>query len=478
MSEMEGAEVAEDVGKIFAQFKSATGDLTGPQLEVPLNLTSRQLNGVLNELMGNERAEPYSFFIDDQEVAGTLQSMVDDLKLSTEVVVSITYQPQATFRVSEVTRCSGTLPGHTEAILCCAFSPDCKLLMTGSGDATLRLWEISTETATGTCKGHKNWVLCCAFSPDGAMAASGSMDKDCRIWDPKSAQQMGKPLTGHSKWITSLAWEPIHLLPDGQCRRLVTASKDGTLRVWDAPTSRTLFVLSGHTSSVTSVRWSGQGLVMSGSEDRTIKVWDPVKGILCRSLEGHAHWVNHVALSTDHAMRNAPPNAKERLLSPQQRYETALGADGIERMVSASDDHTMYLWEPSRSKKPIVRMTGHVQPINHVSFSPNGRMIASASFDKSVRLWNGVTGKYLATLRGHVGAVYQVAWSSDSRLLVSASKDSTLKLWDVEVGSKTFGKLRIDLPGHADEVFACDWSADGAKVASGSKDCSLKLWRH
>lgn len=72
----------------------------------------------------------------------------------------------------------------------------------------------------------------------------------------------------------------------------------------------------------------------------------------------------------------------------------------------------------------------------------------------------------------------QVAWSSDSRLLVSSSKDSTLKLWDVEQGSKTFGKLKVDLPGHSDEVFAVDWSADGAKVASGSKDCTLKLWRH
>mmetsp|Transcript_42325 Transcript_42325/g.133348 ORF Transcript_42325/g.133348 Transcript_42325/m.133348 type:complete len:178 (+) Transcript_42325:1-534(+) len=177
-------------------------------------------------------------------------------------------------------------------------------------------------------------------------------------------------------------------------------------------------------------------------------------------------------------MRNAPANAKEAALSPKQRYENAIGHELVERLVSASDDHTMYLWEPAVGKKPICRMTGHVQPINHVSFSPNGRLIASASFDKAIRIWNGITGKYIATLRGHVGAVYQVAWSSDSRLLVSASKDSTLKLWDVEQGSSTFGKLRVDLPGHADEVFAVDWSADGARVASGSKDCSLKLWRY
>eukprot|EP00290_Baffinella_frigidus_P007420 CAMPEP_0180139066 /NCGR_PEP_ID=MMETSP0986-20121125/13309_1 /TAXON_ID=697907 /ORGANISM="non described non described, Strain CCMP2293" /LENGTH=475 /DNA_ID=CAMNT_0022081093 /DNA_START=19 /DNA_END=1446 /DNA_ORIENTATION=- len=466
------------VGCIFAQFTSPGGEATGPQIEIPLDLNTKKLNGVINELLGNERSEPYSFYINDQEVAGTLELALDEQCLSTEDVIKIIYQPQATFRVVAVTRCSGTLPGHTEAILCVAFSPDCQRLLTGSGDATLRIWDLKTETPIVTLKGHKNWVLCCAVSPDGTLAASGSMDKTARIWDFKTGASMGGPLSGHSKWITSLAWEPIHASADGQSRRMVTASKDASLKVWDARTGRMEFTMTGHMSSVTSVRWGGQGLIFSGSEDRTIKVWDPIKGILCRSLDGHAHWVNHIALSTDHAMRNAPPNPKQAALSPQQRYDDALGGDGVERMVSASDDHTMYLWEPSKSKKPICRMTGHVQPINHVSFSPNGRLIASASFDKAIRIWNGVTGKYLATLRGHVGAVYQVAWSSDSRLLVSASKDSTIKLWDVEQGSKTFGKLKVDLPGHADEVFAVDWSSDGSRVASGSKDCSLKLWRY
>lgn len=72
-------------------------------------------------------------------------------------------------------------------------------------------------------------------------------------------------------------------------------------------------------------------------------------------------------------------------------------------------------------------MTGHQQLINDVKFSPNGRIIASASFDKSIKLWEANTGKYITSLRGHVQAVYSVAWSADSRLLVSGSADSTLK---------------------------------------------------
>lgn len=464
--------------KIFAQFTSPAGEASGPQIEVPLGLTSKQLNGVINELLGNERSELYSFYINDQEVSQTLGKMVEEQGINNEMVLNIVYQPQASFRVVAVTRCTGTLSGHTEAILCVAFSPDCKRLLTGSGDGTLRLWELTTETPVATLKGHKNWVLCCAFAPDGKLCASGSMDKDARIWNPIDGKPVGKPLQGHSKWLTSMAWEPVHSCDDGVSRRLVTASKDASLRIWDAARGNVTQIMTGHTSSVTAVRWGGQGLIYSASEDRTIKVWDPTRGILVRSLDGHAHWVNHIALNSDHVQRNAPANAKEAALSPKQRYDAALGHEGVERMVSASDDHTMFLWEPANGKKPLCRMTGHVQPINHVSFSPNGRLIASASFDKSIRIWNGITGKFITTLRGHVGAVYQVAWSSDSRLLVSASKDSTIKLFDVDQGSKTFGKLVQDLPGHADEVFAVDWSADGARVASGSKDCNLKLWRY
>lgn len=75
----------------------------------------------------------------------------------------------------------------------------------------------------------------------------------------------------------------------------------------------------------------------------------------------------------------------------------------------------------------LARMTGHQQLVNDVKFSPDSRLIASASFDKSIKIWDGKTGAYITTLRGHVQAVYQISWSSDSRLLVSGSADSTVK---------------------------------------------------
>ena len=99
-----------------------------------------------------------------------------------------------------------------------------------------------------------------------------------------------------------------------------------------------------------------------------------------------------------------------------------------------------------------------------------------SSFDKSVRLWNGKTGKFLARLLGHVQEVYQLAWSADSRILVSGSADSTLKLWGSNK-DKGCWALKGDLPGHGDEVYTVDWSPDGQRVVSGGKDKVLRIWR-
>lgn len=487
---------------IVIQFKSLEGESTGPPLNVPIETTCEQLNLLLNQLLQAEEPLPYSFMFGNLELHSTIsQDLLEKGLVSSEEVAQIIYYPQSIFRVKPATRCSSTLSGHLKEILSVSFNAAGTLLATGSGDTSVRLWDVATETALAEGTGHKNWVLIVAWSPCGRFLASGSMDNQIRLWNGDTGKQVGSPLSGHSGFITSIAWEPLHLA--NNCSRLASGSKDGSIRIWNVPLRAVEFTLANHTDTVSCLRWSGNGYIFSGSRDRTVKMWNASNGTLVRTLEGHAHWINTMSLSTEHILRIGAFNWEGKITSnnhdvgctdenlvcgvsfsqakqvAQTKYDALKGANScvLERLVTGSDDFSMFLWDPfgSSSKKPVARMTGHQALVNCVVFSPDGvgRWIASASFDKSIKLWNGITGEFVATFRGHVGPVYQVSFSPDSRFLVSGSKDSTVKIWNLRTKA-----LHSNLPGHQDEVYAVDWAPTGDYIATGGKDRTLKIWRH
>lgn len=242
------------------------------------------------------------------------------------------------------------------------------------------------------------------------------MDGTVRIWDPETGKAVGQPFKGHAKWVLMTAWQPYHLWRDGT-PRIASCSKDGTCRIWVVNTGRTENVLSGHKSSVACVRWGGTDLIYTGSHDKTIRVFDAVKGTLVHSLTAHAHWINHIGLSSDHALRTAyfehgskeiPATEEAKREKAKERFERAAKINGkvAERIVSASDDFTMYLWDPTNNgTKPVARLLGHQNKVNQVQFSPDGTLIASVGWDNSVKLWNARDGKFLKSLRGHVAPV-------------------------------------------------------------------------
>ncbi len=434
--------VPQDLGSIRVHFyDQSSGLATGAPVSIPVaDASVNNLELLLNTLQGNVRHKcpvgrvskaderpqdnseriPYRFtYRPDLQDAQTAEGPLDitsdlyhallkpGLK-TTEDSISLQYTPQAVFRVRAVSRCSAAVAGHGEAILATQFSPaTSSKMVSGSGDCTARIWDCDTGTPLQTLKGHTSWVLAVSWSPDDSIIGTGSMDNTVRLWDAETGKPLGNPMKGHTKWVSSLAWEPYHLQQFGK-PRLASASKDATVRIWDTVSKRIEIVLSGHKGSVSCVKWGGTGRIYTASHDKSVKVWNSKDGTLVHTLSSHAHWVNHLALSTDFVLRTAyhdhtgktPDSDEGKRVRAKKRFEKAATINGtiVERLVTASDDFTMYLWEPSTSTKPIARLLGHQKQVNHVTFSPDGLFIASAGFDNHVKLWNARDGKYVLEL--------------------------------------------------------------------------------
>lgn len=296
------------------------------------------------------------------------------------------------------------LIGHTSWVGSVAWSPDGLHLATAGGDGTVRTWLAVSSKGVRTLRGHDREVWSVAWSPNGRRLASAGRDGTARLWDIGTGEAV-RTLAGHDGEVWAVAWSP-----DGG--RIVTAGADGTLRLYETRTGDRVSTFTGHAAAVRAVSWSPDGSrIASGSADRTAQIWDAKSGEVVTSLTGHGGAVASVAWSPDGA-----------------------------RVATASADRTARTWDPASGQELIV-LSGHIEAVNAVTWAPTTVHLATAGDDQTAQIWDVVDivraedapaagrNRLLRTLPGHLGAVRAVDYSPNGRYLATASIDRTARIW-------------------------------------------------
>lgn len=318
-----------------------------------------------------------------------------------------------------------TLKTENVVVTGIAFSPDGNTLVSTHADHSLRLWQVATGQPLQVLNGHSAPTLDAAFHPNGKTLVSTSVDKQVRVWATPSIPEDTSP-------ILAMA-----VSPDQQL--LATASLDGVIQLWrpDPQVGKVPFKTLKSDMPIYALRFSANSQQLVSGHDPTIQVWDIQEGIVQRTLPGHTGKVNSLDFS---------PNGKT--------------------LVSGSDDQTIRLWDAATGK-PGKTIPAHEGPVTSVDFGP--RYLASGSDDETVKLWQ-LDGTPVKTLTGHGLAISQVQFNPEGNLLASASWDNTIKLW-------RDGTLVQTLTGHQNGVTSLAFLPDQPILVSGSADQSVKVWQ-
>ncbi len=328
-----------------------------------------------------------------------------------------------------------------------AFSPDGRYLAVACGgvitenQGCVKIWDVAAGRLVRALEGHTKIVWGVGYTPDGQRLASASFDQKVKIWDATTGQEV---LTLHGHTNTALA---VAFSRDG--RRLATAGEDGTIRIWNAtpitdPPAREIFTLTGHTDVVRAVAYSPDGRwIASAGDDATVWLWNAASGRSARQFRGHHHPISGLAFRPDG------------------------------RSIVSVDHHgTMLVWDVETGSLVLElrKEIDEEQLLMEVAYSPDGLTFATVGGD-SVNVFDSNTGKLVVTASIHDWMTICLSYTHDGRRVATGSRDSVINVIDTSTG-----KLAKTVKVKASRVSVVSFSPDDGHLAAVISDGSIKIW--
>ena len=360
---------------------------------------SYELGLILDKLIQTSVRQRYQT---TEEVLHDLRSSVPTYSLTLPLPEPSTHSPIHTPSRKQIASdaSSLTLQGHQGKVYSIAFSPDSQLLVSGSGDETVKLWNPTTgklmqTRSGGWWSGHMGLVHAVAFSADGQTFASASWDKTVKLWDIHTGQRL-HALSEYPHVSNSIAFSP-----DGSL--IASGGSSRRVKLWETHTGQRIRLFLGHTRLIHTIAFHPNGQILaSGSSDQTVRLWDIQTGKVLRILKGHTSSVISVAFS---------PDGKT--------------------IATGGWDNVIKLWdvETGEALHTLIEFSGSP---HFLCFSPDGKTLANTSANHTLRIWNLETRREQYTLHGHTQWINAIAYSPNGQTIASSSNDSTIKIWQCD----------------------------------------------